>query len=60
MGSTERGDSKVRLLTNKPDKLRALKQAGIEVTERVPHRFPDNIHNRDYLRVKAEKGGHLL
>jgi len=54
------GYSKVRLMTNNPDKLRALKQAGIEVTERVPHRFPDNIHNRDYLRVKAEKGGHLL
>ena len=27
---------------------------------RVPHAFPDNLHNRDYLRVKAEKGGHLL
>jgi GTP cyclohydrolase II len=26
----------------------------------VPHSFPDNVHNRDYLRVKAEKGGHLL
>jgi len=34
--------------------------SGIEVTERVPHSFPDNAHNRDYLRVKAEKGGHLL
>jgi len=54
------GYSKVRLMTNNPDKLRELKRAGIEVTERVPHRFPDNIHNRDYLRVKAEKGGHLL
>ena len=54
------GFSKVRLMTNNPDKLRALERAGIEVVERVPHRFPDNIHNRDYLRVKAEKGGHLL
>ena len=54
------GYSKVRLMTNNPDKLRALERAGIEVVERVPHRFPDNIHNRDYLRVKAEKGGHLL
>jgi GTP cyclohydrolase II len=53
------GYSKVRLMTNNPDKLRALQRAGIEVTERVAHRFPDNIHNRDYLRVKAEKGGHL-
>jgi GTP cyclohydrolase II len=54
------GYSKVRLLTNNPDKMRALEQAGIAVTERVPHAFPDNEHNRDYLRTKAEKGGHLL
>jgi GTP cyclohydrolase II len=54
------GYTKVRLMTNNPDKLRALERAGIEVVERVPHKFPDNIHNRDYLRVKAEKGGHLL
>ena len=54
------GYSKVRLLTNNPDKVRALEAAGIEVVQRVPHAFPDNAHNRDYLRVKAEKGGHLL
>ncbi len=54
------GYSKVRLLTNNPEKVRALETAGIEVVERVPHAFPDNAHNRAYLRVKAEKGGHLL
>jgi GTP cyclohydrolase II len=54
------GYSKVRLLTNNPEKMRALEAAGIEVAERVPHAFPDNVHNRDYLRVKAEKTGHLL
>jgi GTP cyclohydrolase II len=54
------GYAKVRLLTNNPDKMRALQAAGIDVVERVPHSFPDNVHNRDYLRVKAEKGGHLL
>jgi GTP cyclohydrolase II len=54
------GYSRVRLLTNNPDKVRALEAAGIEVVERVPHSFPDNAHNRDYLRVKAQKGGHLL
>jgi GTP cyclohydrolase II len=56
----ELGFAKVRLMTNNPDKVRALQQAGIEVTERVPHAFPDNVHNRDYLKTKAEKGGHLL
>jgi GTP cyclohydrolase II len=54
------GYSKVRLLTNNPDKVRALEAAGVEVVERVPHAFPENAHNRDYLRVKAQKGGHLL
>jgi GTP cyclohydrolase II len=54
------GYSKVKLMTNNPDKMRALEAAGIEVVMRVPHSFPDNVHNRDYLRVKAEKGGHLL
>jgi GTP cyclohydrolase II len=54
------GYSKVRLLTNNPDKVRALEAANIEVTMRVPHAFPENAHNRDYLRVKAEKGGHLF
>ena len=54
------GYNKVRLLTNNPDKVRALEAAGIEVAERVPHTFPENAHNRDYLRVKAQKAGHLL
>ena len=54
------GFDKVRLLTNNPDKMRALQQAGIEVTARVPHSFPDNLHNREYLRTKASKGGHLF
>jgi GTP cyclohydrolase II len=40
--------------------VKALQAAGIEVVERVPHSFPDNIHNRDYLRVKRDVGGHLL
>jgi GTP cyclohydrolase II len=54
------GYRSVRLMTNNPDKIRALQVAGIEVVERVPHTFPDNAHNREYLRVKAERGGHLL
>ena len=49
----------VRLMTNNLDKIEALKAAGIEVSERVPHSFPDNVHSRDYLKAKAE-GGHLL
>ena len=54
------GYSTVRLLTNNPDKVAALEAAGVKVIERVPHAFPDNEHNRAYLRTKAEKAGHLL
>lgn len=54
------GFQKVRLLTNNPHKIAALQAAGIEVVARVPHHFPDNIHNREYLRTKAAKAGHLF
>jgi len=54
------GYKSVRLLTNNPDKVSALEAAGVKVAKRVPHAFPDNEHNRAYLRTKAEKAGHLL
>ena len=54
------GFHSVRLMTNNPKKVEALKAAGIPVVERVPHSFPATLHNRDYLRAKAEKAGHLL
>ncbi|HEX4159347.1 MAG TPA: GTP cyclohydrolase II [Rhizomicrobium sp.] len=50
----------VRLMTNNPQKVEALNAAGISVVERVPHAFPANAHNRNYLRTKAEKAGHFL
>lgn len=54
------GYKSVRLLTNNPDKVAALEAAGIAVVERVPHTFPDNAHNRAYLKTKTEKAGHLF
>lgn len=52
------GVASVTLLTNNPDKLRALEEAGVEVVERVPHWVSDQEHNRDYLAVKRQKLGH--
>jgi GTP cyclohydrolase II len=50
----------IRLLTNNPEKVASLKAAGVKITERVPHAFPENAHNRAYLKTKAVKAGHLL
>jgi GTP cyclohydrolase II len=51
--------SSVKLMTNNPEKIRALESSGVKVVERVAHSFPDNVHNRDYLKTKAKRGGHL-
>jgi len=54
------GYKSVRLMTNNPEKVAALKAAGIPVVARVRHAFPDNEHNRAYLQTKAAKAGHML
>lgn len=54
------GFSKIRLMTNNPNKVNDLKSLGIEVVERVRHVFPSNGHNEFYLRTKQVRSGHLL
>jgi len=54
------GFSKVRLMTNNPEKVEGLTRLGIEVTERVTHKFPSNTHNELYLATKRKKSGHYL
>jgi GTP cyclohydrolase II len=56
----ELGISRVRLLTNNPEKLARMQEAGIVVTERVPLRAGANRFNHHYLATKAAKSGHLL
>ncbi len=50
----------VRLMSNNPDKINALQNAGIEVVERVSAIVPASATSEDYLRTKREKMGHLL
>jgi GTP cyclohydrolase II len=52
--------SQVRLLSNNPDKIRALEHAGIRVVERVPCLIEPSDSTELYLRTKKEKLGHLL
>ncbi len=54
------GVRSIRLMTNNPRKVAALEQAGVTVSERVPHQLPDNPHNTRYLATKRDKSGHLL
>jgi len=50
----------VRLLSNNPDKVAALSNGGIVVTERVPCEVAPSTHSKDYLKTKKEKLGHLF
>ncbi len=54
------GLSRVRLLSNNPDKARALFEAGIEVVAQVPCEAAPNSHSLAYLQAKKEKMGHTL
>ena len=54
------GVRRVRLLSNNPDKVAALEQAGIEVVERVPCEVDASPYAEDYLKTKKEKLGHLF
>jgi GTP cyclohydrolase II len=54
------GICEVRLLSNNPDKVAALEQAGVTVVERVPCEVAPSPHAEDYLKTKKEKLGHLF
>jgi GTP cyclohydrolase II len=54
------GISKVRLLSNNPEKVEALERAGVEVVERVPCEVEPSTHAEEYLKTKKEKLGHLF
>ena len=54
------GVSRVRLLSNNPDKVEALERAGITVVERVPCEVTPSVHAEEYLKTKKEKLGHLF
>ncbi len=54
------GAKKLRLMTNNPKKISGLSGYGLEVVERVPIQLNHNEKNRDYLKTKKDKMGHLL
>jgi GTP cyclohydrolase II len=54
------GVSRVRLITNNPDKVAALESAGIEVVERISAEVAPHETFERYLRTKQEKMGHIF
>ncbi|MGA7697108.1 MAG: GTP cyclohydrolase II [Candidatus Sulfotelmatobacter sp.] len=54
------GVTRVRLLSNNPDKVEALQRAGVEVVQRVPCEVEASPHAEEYLKTKKEKLGHLF
>ncbi|MFJ1749076.1 GTP cyclohydrolase II RibA [Streptomyces sp. NPDC088116] len=54
------GLDRVQLLTNNPDKIRQLRDHGIEVTAAVPTQLYLTDDNAGYLAAKARSAGHTL
>ncbi len=54
------GLTRVRLLSNNPEKVKALERAGVRVTERVPCEVEPHKESQRYLKTKKEKLGHLI
>lgn len=54
------GVRRMRLLTNNPKKLAGLHGYDLEIVEQVPLEVEPHEHNREYLRAKRDKLGHIL
>jgi GTP cyclohydrolase II len=52
--------SEVVLLTNNPEKMKALEENGITVLRRAPHQIAATKYNKRYLSTKRRRFGHLL
>ena len=54
------GLSSIRLMTNNPAKRAGLEGYGLSITERVPLVIPVNEYDKNYMKVKSAKMGHIL
>src|SRR3954449_9987787 len=54
------GLTTIRLLTNNPKKIVGLEGYGLRVTDQLPIEHAATPHNREYLRAKKDRMGHLL
>lgn len=54
------GVKRVQLLTNNPEKVNAVREAGIQVVDRRPLFGTLNRHNLRYVKAKSDRAGHWL
>jgi len=54
------GLDRVRLMSNNPQKMAGLEDAGIRLIERIPIEIPPSGTSESYLKTKKDKLGHLL
>jgi GTP cyclohydrolase II len=54
------GIKSIRLMTNNPDKVNALRALGVSVLGRVPVIVPPTAHSRGYLEAKRDRMAHEL
>lgn len=54
------GIQSIRLLTNNPDKIKAIEESEIDLLERVPIIIETNADNENYMDTKKRVLGHLL
>ncbi len=52
--------SSLRLMTNNPRKIKAMKDQGISIEERLAIKVGENPHNEGYLATKGDKLGHWM
>lgn len=49
----------LRLMTNNPKKMNAVRESGIEIIERMSADVPASAYSADYLAIKRDQLGHL-
>ena len=50
----------IRLMSNNPEKFEQLREAGVEITGRIPIEIGANPHNESYLETKKNKMNHII